>query len=108
MAVVVSVCIDLFSVPALNVTFNLTEYTVNEGETVDVIVQLCGNATDDVVVTVTMQDGSAGTYIRVCVCVYVCMCSCACVYMSRKCYIHVIVCVPQLAFFLFLSHSGWQ
>ena len=36
-------------------------YTVDEGGMVDVVVQLCGNVTNDVVVTFMTDDGTAGT-----------------------------------------------
>jgi hypothetical protein len=39
--------------------FNQSAYTVEEGEMVDVVVQLCGSITDDVVVTFTTNDDTA-------------------------------------------------
>ena len=41
--------------------FNQSAYIVDEGEMVDVVVELCGNITDDVVVTFTTNDDTAGT-----------------------------------------------
>ena len=41
--------------------FDQSAYTVEEGGVVDVVVQLCGSITDDVVVTFTTYDGTAGT-----------------------------------------------
>ena len=44
----------------LTLIFDQPAYTVEEGGTVDVVVQLCGNITDDVLVSVMTDDGSAG------------------------------------------------
>ena len=45
----------------LTLMFDQPAYTVEEGEMVDVVVQLCGNITDDVVVTFMTNDATAGT-----------------------------------------------
>ena len=45
----------------LTLMFNQSAYTVEEGDMVDVVVLLCGNITDDVVVNVMTVDGTAGT-----------------------------------------------
>ena len=42
--------------------FNQSAYSVEEGEMVDVVVQLCGSITDDVMVTVMTNDDTAGSY----------------------------------------------
>ena len=42
--------------------FDQTAYIVKEGKTVDVMVTLCGNITGDVMVSVTIRDGTAGIY----------------------------------------------
>ena len=39
--------------------FDQSAYTVEEGETVNVTIQLCGNITGDVMVSVTTEDGTA-------------------------------------------------
>ena len=41
--------------------FDQSASTVDEGGMVDVVVQLCGNITDDVMVTFMTNDGTAGT-----------------------------------------------
>ena len=41
--------------------FDQPAYIVDEGEMVDVVVQLCGNITNDVMVTFTTNDDTAGT-----------------------------------------------
>ena len=45
----------------LTLIFDQDDYSVEEGETVDVIVALCGNITDDVMVSVMTGNGTAGT-----------------------------------------------
>ena len=45
----------------LTLMFDQPAYTVDEREMVDVVVLLCGNITDDVVVTFTTNHGTAGT-----------------------------------------------
>ena len=45
----------------LTLMFDQPAYIVEEGEMVDVVVQLCGSITDDVVVTFTTNDDTAGT-----------------------------------------------
>ena len=41
--------------------FDQPAYSVDEGGMMDVVVQLCGNITGDVVVTFTTNDDTAGT-----------------------------------------------
>ena len=45
----------------LTLMFDQSAYTVEEGEIVVVMVELCGNITDDVVVNVMTDNGTAGT-----------------------------------------------